>query len=373
MRFRVDSAEVRAYSSAESRRAERRNQFRPRKDEGMSVLRVYTVAWAVAVFLLSAAGAFAQEPVPEGKLEKFINPETKDVLTKLEVVQQTLYEEEQLVSNLTFLRLYGERIDMNRVWIPNYDKELTPAYVFTAKNLQKTKKYPALVEVHGAYHGNFDVDSFDLVVKGVEKGYVVIFPEYRGSKGYGAEHYNAIDYGGKELDDVLASVDYIGSKEFVDPARIGIHGISHGGMIALLAIERAPKKFKAAVDNVGLTDFVAYMSYKPNYRREDVAKEPRFKGLPFENLPAYMDVSPINHVDDIQTPLLILATTGDQIAPVQLHSGRLIDALKARGKTFESKIYDHAPGGHLFSFADDAESRDAAERTFEFFGKYLRP
>ena len=325
-----------------------------------------------AVFIC-ALPVLSQEAPAEGTLQKFINPESKDVLTKLEVVQQTLYEEEQLVTNLTFLRLYGDRIDMDRVWVPNYDKDLTPAYLFTPKNLQKGKKYPGLIEVHGAYHGNFDVDSFALVVAGVEKGYVVVFPEYRGSRGYGAEHYNAIDYGGKEVDDVLAATDYLGAKDFVDPARIGIHGLSHGGMIALLAIEREPKKYRAAVDNVGLADFVAYMSYKPNYRREDVAKEPRFKGTPFENLPAYMDVSPVNHVDKIQIPLLILATTGDQIAPVQLHSGRLMEALKANGKPFESKIYDHAAGGHLFSFADDADARDALERTFEFLGRHLKP
>jgi dipeptidyl aminopeptidase/acylaminoacyl peptidase len=85
--------------------------------------------------------------------------------------------------------------------------------------------------------------------------------------------------------------------------------------------KRSPKKFRAAVDVVGITDFVAYMSYKPEYRRQDVAKTPRFDGMPFENLPAYMDASPLTHVDKIETPLLIHATTFDRTAPIPLHLG----------------------------------------------------
>ena len=83
--------------------------------------------------------------------------------------------------------------------------------------------------------------------------------------------------------------------------------------------------------------------------------------------------SPINNVDAIQTPLLVLATTGDQIAPMALHTGRLLDALKARGKVFESHIYDNAPGGHVFTHGDTEEQRDAYRRMFEFFARYLKP
>jgi dipeptidyl aminopeptidase/acylaminoacyl peptidase len=226
--------------------------------------------------------------------------------------------------------------------------------------------------VHGGYHSSFDAEFFPHVARAVAEGYVVVFPEFRGSRGYGKAHYDAQDYGGKDVDDVLAAADYLARRPGVDGARLGIVGISRGGMTALLAIEREPRRFAAAVDIVGLTDFVAYMSYKPDFRRRDVAKTPRFRGLPGENLPAYMEVSPINHVDRIETPLLILATTHDDIVPVQLHTQRLIDALKARGKPFESKIYDRAPGGHGFYHGDTPEARDAAARVTEFLKKHLK-
>jgi len=115
------------------------------------------------------------------------------------------------------------------------------------------------------------------------------------------------------------------------------------------------------------------MAYKPDYRRSEIANEDHFAGkLPFENLPAYLDVSPLNGVDAIQSPLLVLATTGDKIVPLSLHSGRLVDALKARGKVFDYHLYENAPGGHIFIFGSSDEQRDCFRRTFDWLNKYLK-
>jgi dipeptidyl aminopeptidase/acylaminoacyl peptidase len=331
----------------------------------------------VAASLLLVSLVWAQE-VPkgarrEGELQTFINPEAGDLNTKLEVLQQTLYEVNQKLTNLTFLQRYGDRVRMERVMYPNSEHGLTPGYVFTPARAEGGKRYPGLVAVHGGYHFSLDEEFFGFIGRAVSEGYVVIFPEYRGSRGYGAEHYKAQDYGGKDVDDVLDAADHLAARAGVDPGRLGIVGRSRGGMIALLAIARSPKKFRAAVDVVGIADFVAYMSYKPEYRRQDVAKTGRFGGTPFENLPAYLDASPLTHVDRIETPLLIHATTFDRTVPVQLHTERLIDALKARGKTFEAKIYDRAPGGHGFSQGDSEAARDSADRIFTFLAEYLKP
>jgi len=145
-------------------------------------------------------------------------------------------------------------------------------------------------------------------------------------------------------------------------------------MVTLLAIERVPTRFKAAVDVAGLTDFLAFMAYKPDFRRMETASEPYFGGkLPSENLGPYMDISPLNHVDQIQTPLFVAATTGDKTVPLTPHSGRLIDALRARNKIHEVKIYDQAPGDHVFLFGDSDERKDLFERSFAFLGRYLKP
>lgn len=317
----------------------------------------------------------AQNTAPkEGALDKYINLDAKDPTTKLEVIAQSLYEQEQRVIVLNFQMEYGAKVNIKRVAFPSKDNTLIPGYVFTPKTLAPGKRYPGLVMVHGGFHERFDWRWFQLVATAIDKGYVVIFPEYRGSRGYGAEHYRN-EYGITDTLDVLGSAEYLSRQSFADPERLGIVGQSRGGMVTLLAIEKAPLRFKAAVDIVGLADFVAYMAYKPEYRRQEVARESAYfnNQLPNENLAAYMEISPINHVDSIVAPLLVLATTGDKIAPLGLHSERLLDVLKAKGKKHESHIYQNAPGGHIFMDGDTDEQRDATKRIFDFVGRYLNP
>jgi dipeptidyl aminopeptidase/acylaminoacyl peptidase len=319
---------------------------------------------------LALAPAAAQK---EGKLDASVDTESKDIQTRLEALQHDQYATQQLLYAVLFNQTYGDQVTMRQVLYPNHDGDITPAYVFTARGQSDGGKKPGLVVVHGGYHGNLDPNMFSLIVDAVGRGYVVIFPEYRGSRGYGKAQYDAIDFGGKEVDDVAAAGEYLlHTHSEVDPKRLAIYGRSKGGMITLLAIQRFPKLFVAAVDNVGLTDMVAYMAYKPAFRGDDLAKQPRFGGkTPAQDLAPYMDVSPLNHVDLIQTPLLIQSTSGDRTAPVALHAGRLIDVMKARGKVFESKIYDMAPGGHLFAQADTDQARDAQAAVFTFLDKYV--
>ena len=82
-----------------------------------------------------------------------------------------------------------------------------------------------MVWVHGGVHGNWGLTMFPFVKEAVERGYVVVAPEYRGSTGYGEAHHRAIDYGGYEVDDVMSAVDYLKTLPHVDPARIGHHGV----------------------------------------------------------------------------------------------------------------------------------------------------
>jgi dipeptidyl aminopeptidase/acylaminoacyl peptidase len=307
----------------------------------------------------------------EGPLTKYINLDANDADTKLEVIEQEVFQAEQQNVRLEFLLEYGDKVHMDFVMYPS-GEELIPGYVFTAKNMGGGR-HPAVVVVHGGFHTSLNTEWFPLIEGLTQRGYVVLFPDYRGSKGYGENLYQN-DYGVTDVADVLAIADWGAKKPFVDPGRLAIIGESRGGMTALNAIEKAPTKFKAAVDVVGLTDFVAYMAYKPEYRRKEVAKESEVFGgkLPNENLAAYMAVSPINGVDKIQTPLLVMATTGDKIAPLTLHTGRLLDALKARGKVFESHIFDNAPGGHIFMHGDQPQREEAYARIYAWLEKYVK-
>lgn len=337
-----------------------------------------TPPMTVLLAALLAAPAGAQEApaaAPERRpdeLKTYINPDAKDTNTKLDLIIHTLYEVNQRLVNLTFAQRYGDRIRMERVQIPNIEKDLVPGWLFKPLKMAEGKRYPAIVAVHGGFHYSLDDEFFGYIERFVSEGYVVLFPEYRGSRGYGKEHYDAQEYGGADVDDVLSAAELLATKAYVDPQKLGIVGRSRGGMVTLLAIERAPKRFQAAVDVVGLADFLMYMAYKPEYRRQEVAKERHFGGMPFDKLEKYIDVSPVNHVAKIETPLLVHATTYDPTVPHQLHSGRLVELLKSYGKTYEYKLYERAPGGHGYSDGDTPEARDSLDRIVAFLAKYLK-
>ncbi len=326
---------------------------------------------AVSTFALPS-GAQAQAPPKEGDLQKFINPDSKETIEKVEVLQHRLDEMDIRLVGLVFNQRYGDRIRMERTMIPNVDKDLTPGWIFKPLKLEVGKKYPCITLVHGGFHYSLDEEMFGFIERFVTEGYIVIFPEYRGSRGYGDVQYHAQEYGGRDTDDVLSAAQLMATKSYVDPARMAIVGRSRGGLETLLAIERAPKQFKAAVDVVGLADFLMYMAYKPEYRRNEVARESQFGGLPNQSLDKYIAASPVNNVALIETPVLIHATTFDRTVPYQLHSGRMAELLKSYGKTYEYKLYDHAPGGHAYSDGDTEEARDSLNRIVAFLAKYVK-
>jgi len=97
-----------------------------------------------------------------------------------------------------------------------------PAWVFQPLKLRGPQGHPALVWVHENIRGHLYEHYIPYIREATAKGYVVIAPEYRGSIGYGKEFYDAIDYGGREVDDVVTAVDVLKSKyPQVDPARSG--------------------------------------------------------------------------------------------------------------------------------------------------------
>src|SRR5204863_2118464 len=123
-----------------------------------------------------------------------------------------------------------------------------------------------------------------------------------------------IDYGGTEVDDVMTAVDVLKDKyAHVDPARIGIMGWSHGGMITLLSITREPTTFKAAAAMVPVTNLFQRLAWK-GVERQHQAIDPanRYGGLPADNHDIYKDRSPVYQVDKIQIPVLVHVTKNDQ-------------------------------------------------------------
>ncbi|HEU4566026.1 MAG TPA: alpha/beta fold hydrolase [Gemmatimonadaceae bacterium] len=267
------------------------------------------------------------------------------------------------------------------------DGMVIPAYVFAPLAKRGPRNHAAMVWVHGGVHGDWDEMYLPFVKEAVERGYVIIAPEYRGSTGYGAEHYNAIDYGGKELDDVLSAVDYLKTLPYVDPDRIGIMGWSHGGFIASHLLFRQQTPFRAGAAIVPVTNLVFRLSYKgPGYQRS-FATQRGIGGTPSEKREEYIKRSPLYRVDSLRVPILVHVATNDTDVDF-VEDVQMVDALRARKPELaETKIYVDPPpgaagGGHTFSRRvnretlereDSPEQRDSWNRTWTFFDWWLRP
>lgn len=258
-----------------------------------------------------------------------------------------------------------------------------PAYLYQPLEKRGPGGHAALIFVHGGVHGNWTETYWPFVKEAVERGYVVIAPEYRGSTGYGKEFHDAIDYGGYEVDDVMTAYEYlVDNLPHVDPERVAIMGWSHGGFISLHAAAREEQPFKATVGIVPVTNLIFRLSHKgPRYQRR-FSTQQRIGGLPFEKPEIYKERSPFYVVDRIQVPILVHVATNDEDVDFE-EAEMLIHKLRAvKPDLAETEVYVDPPGGHSFSRqvdpetlerVDTPEQRDSWNRVWTFLEWNLRP
>ncbi len=263
-----------------------------------------------------------------------------------------------------------------------------PAYLFAPLEKRGPGGHAAMVWVHGGVHSDMKEDYFPFIREAVERGYVIITPDYRGSTGYGEAFYKAIDYGGKEVDDVISAVDYLATLPYVDTARLGIMGWSHGGFITAHTLFRGDDQpFKGGAAIVPVTNLVFRLSYKgPGYQRSYASQE-GIQGLPFENREEYIKRSPVFHAANLSVPILVHVATNDTDVDF-VEDQQMVYTLRAlKPELAETKIYvDPAPGphgaGHSFSRRvnpvtlereDSPAQIDSWNRTWAFFERTLHP
>jgi len=247
-------------------------------------------------------------------------------------------------------------------------------YTIIPRNIDPSGKYPLIVLPHGGVHADFSTYYTHIVRELVAQGYIVVAAEYRGSTGYGKEHFEKIDYGGLEVEDVKASRDYmIGQFDFVDPKRVGIMGWSHGGLIALMNIFDHPDDYQAAFAGVPVSDLVARMGYKTQGYRDLYSAEYHIGQTAYENVAEYRRRSPAWNAHKMKdTPLLIHTNTNDADVNV-LEVEHLIKSLKAENKQFEYEIYQDLPGGHSFDRMDTKTANEIRVKIYRFLAGHLDP
>jgi len=258
---------------------------------------------------------------------------------------------------------------------PGADGKLVPGWLFVPKNLDRTKKHPAIIWIHGdGVNQNYDgwhvqrnyavYYSFHQYL--LQQGYVVFAPDYRGSIGYGRDWRNGVfmDVGGKDAKDAWMSANYLKTLPYVDTDRIGIWGLSYGGFFTLIAMTDQPKLFRAGVDVAGVVDYVMY--YSDPYHGDWTASR---IGTPEQNPKVYANASPLSHIDRLERPLLVLHGTSDVNVPY-LESVWLIDEALKKGKG-DLLSYMMYPGEFHY-FTRVHVLLDAWHRVDDFFAFHLR-
>jgi dipeptidyl aminopeptidase/acylaminoacyl peptidase len=254
------------------------------------------------------------------------------------------------------------------VHYPSRDGKWTiSAFLYVPFNMARNGQNAAIVYIHGGPTSQ-TMNSFNRFVQyAANQGYMVLAPNYRGSTGYGKEFQqaNLFDMGGGDLQDVLAGVDWIKQTGHLDPKKIAVMGGSYGGYLSMMSVTKAPDVWAAGVPIVPFVNwFTEIENEDPVLQQSDLAT----MGDVVKNKALYEDRSPINFIDQIKAPLLLLAGGHDPRCP-KSETQQVVDAIKKRGGTVDYKIYENE--GHGFARVEN--QIDAYKRVADFLQAHVPP
>jgi dipeptidyl aminopeptidase/acylaminoacyl peptidase len=224
---------------------------------------------------------------------------------------------------------------------------------------------PAIVDVHGGPSHQRRPWFHPEKQYFLDRGYAVLEPNVRGSTGYGRE-YAALDDVERRLDsvdDVAAGVEWLADTEFVDPDRVVAYGRSYGGFVVLSAITRYPELWAAAVEFVGIANFVTFLENTGDWRRSH--REAEYGSLD-DDRDLLEEISPIHDVDAVECPLFVQHGANDPRVPVE-ESEAIAERLRERGVPVETCIFEDE-GHHT---TDRANRIEQFERVADFLDEHV--
>ncbi len=255
------------------------------------------------------------------------------------------------------------------VYYPSFDGLRIHALLYHPRDASPSHRVPAVVMPHGGPTWNYS-HIFDPYVQFlVNEGYAVLLPNIRGSTGYGVEFRDMArhDWGGADLQDIVAGRNYLASLPFVDPDRIAVFGGSYGGFMTFIAMTKAPENWKAGVAWVGVSDLPAmYEESMPHFK--SFLEEQM--GNPQENAALWRDRSAVNFADRMQGKLLIVHGINDPRCPIsqaRIFRDRLLELGKVEGRDFE--YVELGEEGH--GSTDQAQRLRSFKLVADFFARNL--
>jgi dipeptidyl aminopeptidase/acylaminoacyl peptidase len=212
------------------------------------------------------------------------------------------------------------------IWYTSFDGKRIQTWAQKPPDFQPGKKYPLILNIHGGPHAAYGY-IFDHEFQWMAaKGYIVLYPNPRGSTSYGQEFGNIIQYNypGDDYKDLMAGVDELIRRGYLDEKKLGVTGGSGGGVLTNWTIGHTTR-FAAAVSQRDISDWSSWW-YTADFSQFQPAW---FKGAPFEDTD-FVRRSPITYIDKVTTPLMLILGEADWRTPTGAGGEQMFRALKYR-------------------------------------------
>jgi dipeptidyl aminopeptidase/acylaminoacyl peptidase len=213
------------------------------------------------------------------------------------------------------------------IWYDSFDGKHIQAWLQKPAGFDAHKKYPLILNIHGGPHVAYGF-IFDHEFQWMAaKGYVVLYPNPRGSTSYGQEFGNVIQYHypGNDYKDLMAGIDEAIKRGYVDGKKLGVTGGSGGGLLTNWVVGQTGR-FGAAVSQRDIASWENwwytgdFTLFQPNW----------FRAPPFEDPDEYRARSPISYISNVKTPMMFILGEADYRTPPGAGGEQMFRALKFR-------------------------------------------
>ncbi len=222
--------------------------------------------------------------------------------------------------------LAGRKLgDVKEMWYTSADGMKIQGWYVTPPDFDASRKYPLQLHIHGGPHSMYGVGFNFGWQEQAANGYVVLYTNPRGSTGYGSAFGNAIKnaYPGKDYDDLMAGVDALLAKGFVDEQNLFVTGCSGGGVLTAWIVGHTDR-FAAASANCPVTDWLSFVG-----TTDGASWYYNFAKLPWDDPTEHLKRSPLSYVGNVKTPTMLMTGVNDLRTPMP-QTEQFYSALKLR-------------------------------------------
>ncbi len=214
---------------------------------------------------------------------------------------------------------------VEEVWYTMPDGFRVQGWIVKPPHFDPARKYPLQLHIHGGPHAMYGVGFSLAFQEHAANDYVVLYTNPRGSTGYGSAFGNAIKnaYPGKDYDDLMAGVDLVLAKGYVDPQNLFVTGCSGGGVLTAWIVGHTDR-FRAASANCPVTNWLSFVG-----TTDGASWYRNFAKLPWEDPSEHLRRSPLMYVGNVKTPTMLMTGVNDLRTPMP-QTEEFYQALKLR-------------------------------------------